>query len=164
DWDTHGANFRSLKNTLLPPLDQGLSALLEDLHSRGRLEETLVVWMGDMGRTPRINKDAGRDHWSFWYSVLLAGAGVRGGALCGSRSTRVESIHEPGNLKSVENDSQRRGQKGMVERPAERQIEGHPHHFHVGEKPPLDVDNMSKPIHDVMNKLVYEDDRQIRQA
>ena len=52
----------------------------------------------------------------------------------------------------------------MVERTAEGQIEGHPHHFHVGEKPPLDVDNMSKPIHDVMNKLVYEDDRQIRQA
>ncbi|TMQ33317.1 MAG: DUF1501 domain-containing protein [Planctomycetota bacterium] len=84
DWDTHGANFRSLKNTLLPPLDQGLSALLEDLHSRGRLEETLVVWMGDMGRTPRINKDAGRDHWSFCYSVLLAGAGVRGGQVYGS--------------------------------------------------------------------------------
>ena len=84
DWDTHGANFRSLKNTLLPPLDQGLSGLLEDLHSRGRLEETLVVWMGDMGRTPRINKDAGRDHWSFCYSVLLAGAGVRGGQVYGS--------------------------------------------------------------------------------
>jgi Protein of unknown function (DUF1501) len=84
DWDTHGANFRSLENILLPPLDQGLSALLEDLHSRGRLEETLVVWMGDMGRTPRINRNAGRDHWSFCYSVLLAGGGVRGGQVYGS--------------------------------------------------------------------------------
>ena len=59
DWDTHGDNFKSLKNTLLPPMDQGVSALLEDLDSRGLLDETLVVWMGDMGRTPRINKGAG---------------------------------------------------------------------------------------------------------
>ena len=51
DWDTHGANFSSLKNTLLPPMDRGLSALLKDLSDRGLLEETLVVWMGDMGRT-----------------------------------------------------------------------------------------------------------------
>ena len=56
DWDTHGDNFKTLKNTLLPPTDRGLSALLEDLDSRGLLDETLVVWMGDMGRTPRINK------------------------------------------------------------------------------------------------------------
>jgi hypothetical protein len=84
DWDTHGANFSSLKNTLLPPTDAGVSALLEDLDSRGLLEETLVVWMGDMGRTPRINKDAGRDHWSFCYSVVLAGGGVRGGQVYGS--------------------------------------------------------------------------------
>jgi hypothetical protein len=84
DWDTHGANFANLKNTLLPPMDQGVSALLEDLESRGLLEETLVVWMGDMGRTPRINKDAGRDHWSFCYSVVMAGGGVRGGQVYGS--------------------------------------------------------------------------------
>jgi uncharacterized protein (DUF1501 family) len=84
DWDTHGANFANLKNTLLPPMDQGVSALLEDLESRGLLEETLVVWMGDMGRTPRINKDAGRDHWSFCYSVVMAGGGMRGGQVYGS--------------------------------------------------------------------------------
>jgi uncharacterized protein (DUF1501 family) len=84
DWDTHGANFSSLKNTLLPPLDRGLSALLRDLDERGLLDETLVVWMGDMGRTPRINKDAGRDHWSFCYSILMAGGGVRGGQVYGS--------------------------------------------------------------------------------
>jgi hypothetical protein len=84
DWDTHGNNFQNLKNTLLPPTDQAVSALLNDLDSRGLLDETLVVWMGDMGRTPRINKDAGRDHWSFCYSVVLAGGGVRGGQVYGS--------------------------------------------------------------------------------
>lgn len=84
DWDTHDKNFSSLKDTLLPPMDQGVSALLEDLASRGLLEETLVVWMGDMGRTPRINGGAGRDHWSFCYSIVLAGGGVRGGQVYGS--------------------------------------------------------------------------------
>ncbi len=84
DWDTHGGNFATLKNTLLPPTDRGVPALLTDLESRGLLDETLVVWMGDMGRTPRINKDAGRDHWSFCYSILLAGGGVRGGQVYGS--------------------------------------------------------------------------------
>jgi uncharacterized protein DUF1501 len=84
DWDTHGDNFRTLKNTLLPPTDQGLAALLADLHDRGLLNETLVVWMGDMGRTPIINKSAGRDHWSFCYTVVLAGGGIRGGQVYGS--------------------------------------------------------------------------------
>src|SRR5207247_6698373 len=84
DWDTHGKNFTTLKDTLLPPTDQGVAALLDDLQSRGLLDETLVVWMGDMGRTPRVNKEAGRDHWSFCYSVVLAGGGVRGGQVYGS--------------------------------------------------------------------------------
>jgi hypothetical protein len=84
DWDTHDANFSNLKNTLLPPTDRGVSALIEDLDDRGMLDETLVVWMGDMGRTPRVNKGAGRDHWSFCYSVVLAGGGVRGGQVYGS--------------------------------------------------------------------------------
>jgi hypothetical protein len=84
DWDTHGNNFKELKNSLLPPTDRGVAALLEDLAARGMLDETLVVWMGDMGRTPRINKDAGRDHWSFCYSVMVAGGGVRGGQVFGS--------------------------------------------------------------------------------
>lgn len=84
DWDTHGNNFKHLKNSLLPPMDRGLSVLLEDLQGRGLLDETLVVWMGDMGRTPRTNRDAGRDHWSFCYSVVLAGAGVSGGQVIGS--------------------------------------------------------------------------------
>ena len=84
DWDTHGGNFNELKNTLAPQTDHGFSALLSDLDARGRLDDTLVVWMGDMGRTPRVNKGAGRDHWSFCYSVVLAGAGIRGGQVYGS--------------------------------------------------------------------------------
>lgn len=84
DWDTHGDNFRTLKNTLLPLTDRGVSALLNDLESRGLLDQTLVVWMGDMGRTPRINKNAGRDHWSFCFSVVMAGGGIRGGQVFGS--------------------------------------------------------------------------------
>jgi uncharacterized protein (DUF1501 family) len=84
DWDTHSTNFRSLKETLLPPMDQGVTSLLEDLDGRGLLKDTLVVWMGDMGRTPRINGGAGRDHWSFCYSILMAGGGVRPGQVFGS--------------------------------------------------------------------------------
>jgi hypothetical protein len=84
DWDTHGQNFRTLKDTLLPPTDRAVASLLEDLAQRALLDETLVVWMGDMGRTPHINRDAGRDHWSFCYSILLAGGGIRGGQVYGA--------------------------------------------------------------------------------
>lgn len=83
-WDTHHDNFNRLKNNLLPPFDRGMTALLDDLAERGLLDETLVVWLGDFGRTPRINKDAGRDHWGFCQSVVLAGAGIRGGTVYGS--------------------------------------------------------------------------------
>ncbi len=95
DWDTHADNFQALKNTLLPTTDQAVSALLNDLDSRGLLDETLVVWMGDMGRTPHINKSAGRDHWSFCYSIVLAGGGVRGGQVYGSsdRSAAYPSVN-----------------------------------------------------------------------
>ncbi len=105
DWDTHGNNFNLLKNSLLPPMDRGLSALLEDLENRGLLDETLVIWMGDMGRTPRVNNSAGRDHWSFCYSVVLAGAGIRGGHVHGSsdRSAGYPAEHQvsPADLAST---------------------------------------------------------------
>jgi hypothetical protein len=87
-WDTHADNFNRLKRNLLPPFDHGMTALLDDLRSRGLLDETLVVWFGEFGRTPRINGAAGRDHWGFCQSVLLAGAGVRGGLVHG-RSDRT---------------------------------------------------------------------------
>jgi hypothetical protein len=82
-WDTHLDNFNRLKNRLVPPMEQAFVALLDDLEARGLLESTLVVWMGDFGRTPLINKDAGRDHWPPCYSVVLAGGGIQGGQVVG---------------------------------------------------------------------------------
>jgi hypothetical protein len=83
-WDTHGDSFNRLKNDLLPPFDRAMTALLEDLQGRGLLDETLVMWFGEFGRTPRINKNAGRDHWGYCQSALMAGGGVRGGQVYGS--------------------------------------------------------------------------------
>lgn len=81
-WDTHGKNFESLEN-LIPPFDQALAALLEDLAHRGLAERTLVLAVGEFGRTPRINREVGRDHWGNCYSAVVAGAGVRGGQVIG---------------------------------------------------------------------------------
>jgi hypothetical protein len=83
-WDTHQKNADYLKTRLMPPMDLAYSALLEDLAQRGLLDETLVVWCGEFGRTPKINGAAGRDHWGHVYSVALAGGGVRGGLVHGS--------------------------------------------------------------------------------
>jgi hypothetical protein len=83
-WDTHGGNFTKLKNELLPQFDAALASLLTDLEARGRLGRTLVVAMGEFGRSPRINAAAGRDHWNFCYSLLLAGGGVKGGYVHGA--------------------------------------------------------------------------------
>jgi hypothetical protein len=83
-WDTHGQNFTKLKNDLLPPFDLGFSTLLTDLTDRGLLDRTLVVVMGEIGRTPRINAGAGRDHWEHCYSVLFAGGGTKRGSVYGA--------------------------------------------------------------------------------
>ena len=83
-WDTHKDNFNKLSKTLVPPMEQAYCALLDDLEERGLLDSTLVVWMGEFGRTPKINSDAGRDHWPGCYSVLLAGGGIRGGQVIGA--------------------------------------------------------------------------------
>jgi hypothetical protein len=82
-WDTHLDNFNRLKNRLVPPMEHAFAALLDDLADRGLLDSTLVVWMGDFGRTPIINKAAGRDHWPRCYSMVLAGGGIRGGQVVG---------------------------------------------------------------------------------
>jgi hypothetical protein len=84
NWDSHENNFARLKGDLLPPADQALAALVEDLDARGLLGSTLVVALAEFGRTPRINKNAGRDHWPDCFSVVLAGGGVQGGAVYGS--------------------------------------------------------------------------------
>jgi uncharacterized protein (DUF1501 family) len=84
-WDTHADNFNRLKNQLMPPADQGFSALLEDLDQRGLLGETLLVWVGEFGRTPKITRgNAGREHHPGCYSAVLAGGGIRGGYVHGS--------------------------------------------------------------------------------
>jgi hypothetical protein len=93
-WDTHERNFPILKDNHLPNLDQTYSALMEDLDQRGLLDETLVVTMGEMGRTPQINANGGRDHWTFCYSVLLAGAGVRGGSVYGASDAHAAYIKD----------------------------------------------------------------------
>ena len=83
-WDTHGNNFKKLKGELLPQLDMAVSSLLEDLEARGMLERTVVAIMGDFGRTPKINPAAGRDHWNFCYSLMLAGGGFKKGYVHGA--------------------------------------------------------------------------------
>jgi len=95
-WDTHGQNFQNLKTRQLPPVDMAMSALLKDLHERGLLATTLVIWMGEFGRTPRINRNAGRDHWPYAQSVVMAGGGVRGGQVIGKTNERGETpVEQP---------------------------------------------------------------------
>jgi uncharacterized protein (DUF1501 family) len=88
-WDTHEDNFWSLKNGFLPRFDQCYSALIEDLSERGLLDSTLVVAWGEHGRTPKINKNAGRDHWGKCFSAALAGGSVQGGRVVGASDTQA---------------------------------------------------------------------------
>jgi Protein of unknown function (DUF1501) len=127
-WDTHVANFVRLKELLLPPFDNGVSALIEDLHASGRLEETLVVVAGEFGRTPLISTMpgqtlAGRDHWSSVFSSLFAGAGVKEGRVLGRSDeigafpvTRTFSLYDLGatiyDALGVSPDSEIRDQLG----------------------------------------------------
>src|SRR5215213_2341724 len=90
NWDTHDGNFRSLKNTLLPQLDTAMAMLFRDLADRGLLDSTLVVFTGEFGRTPRINKNAGRDHWGPAFTVILGGGGIHGGRVLGKSDARAE--------------------------------------------------------------------------
>ena len=92
-WDTHNRNFIDLKTRLMPPADQAFSALLDDLSARGLLDETLVVWTGEFGRTPRVGQSVvggagagrdGRDHWAHCFSSVMAGAGIKGGTVHGA--------------------------------------------------------------------------------
>jgi hypothetical protein len=96
-WDTHGRNSIRLKNHLMPKMDLAYSALLEDLEARGLLESTLVVWMGEFGRTPKINGNGGRDHWGPVFSAALAGGGVRGGQVIGA-SDRIGAYPRDGRV------------------------------------------------------------------
>jgi hypothetical protein len=92
-WDNHQNIFPTLRDQRLPMMDQGMSALVEDLSQRGMLQDTAIIWMGEFGRTPRINGNAGRDHWARSWSVVAGGAGLKGGITVGKTNedgTRVE--------------------------------------------------------------------------
>jgi hypothetical protein len=99
-WDDHRKLFESYKGDRLKRFDQGLSALINDLHERGLLESTLVLVLGEFGRTPKVNKDGGRDHWPHAMSVLMAGAGIPGGQIVGA--TDAKGYHASENLYSPE--------------------------------------------------------------
>lgn len=93
-WDMHSNIHQTLSDTKLPELDQAMSALTEDLEQRGLLDDTAIIWMGEFSRTPRINGNAGRDHWARSWSVVVGGAGMNGGIAIGKTSddgTRVET-------------------------------------------------------------------------
>jgi hypothetical protein len=89
-WDTHGDNFKQLKLNLLPKYDQAVAALVSDLYDRGLQNEVLVMAMGEFGRTPRINPQAGRDHWPGAMSILYAGGGLKMGQAIGTTNTNSE--------------------------------------------------------------------------
>ncbi len=83
-WDTHNMNFQALATRQLPTLDQAMGTLVKDLSDRGLWRNTVLVWMGEFGRTPRINQNAGRDHWARCWSVVVGGGALRGGRVYGS--------------------------------------------------------------------------------
>jgi uncharacterized protein (DUF1501 family) len=97
-WDTHSKNAQRLRYPLMPIMDAAYSSLLDDLAARGLLEETLVVWMGEFGRSPRVNAGGGRDHWGHVFSVALAGGGIRGGQIIGC-SDKIAGFPKDGRVR-----------------------------------------------------------------
>jgi uncharacterized protein (DUF1501 family) len=98
-WDTHSQNFKQMKESLAPTFDTAYAALIDDLAERGMLDETLVLVNAEFGRTPAINKNAGRDHWPWVYSLVLAGAGIKAGTIYGasdnSAAYPTDRPHDP---------------------------------------------------------------------
>jgi hypothetical protein len=131
-WDTHVGNFRNLKEHLLPPADRAVSALLDDLAENGRLGSTLVVMTGEFGRTPKVNKDAGRDHWGPVMTVLLAGGGIRGGTVIGASDRMgaypIEDRQTPENLAATMYHA-----LGIPRRAIWREVDGRPHEIYRAE-------------------------------
>ncbi|HEV3383554.1 MAG TPA: DUF1501 domain-containing protein [Gemmata sp.] len=94
-WDLHNQTHTALlRPNMLPAMDKAMSALVKDLDQRGKLKDTVIVWMGDFGRTPRINQNAGRDHWSRCWSVVLGGGGIKGGVAYGKTDKDGTGIAE----------------------------------------------------------------------
>ncbi|MDA7978720.1 MAG: DUF1501 domain-containing protein, partial [Pirellulales bacterium] len=95
-WDNHQNVHATLRDQRLPTLDQAMSALIQDLDERGLLETTAIIWLGEFGRTPRINGNAGRDHWARSWSVVVGGAGMKGGISVGeTNDDGTEVITDP---------------------------------------------------------------------
>lgn len=95
-WDNHANIFPTLQDNKLPEMDKAMSALVEDLNNRGLLQDTAIIWMGEFGRTPNINGNGGRDHWARSWSVVVGGAGFKGGIIVGETSENgKEVITEP---------------------------------------------------------------------
>jgi len=93
-WDTHQNNFKTLADQRLPTLDKGMAALVEDLVQKGLWQNSVVAWMGEFGRTPRINQNAGRDHWARCWSVVLGGGAIKGGQVYGSTDSDGGSVKD----------------------------------------------------------------------
>lgn len=91
-WDNHAGIFQTLENQKLPELDKAMSALVEDVNDRGLLQDTAIIWMGEFGRTPNINGNGGRDHWARSWSVVVGGAGFRGGVVVGETNEDGKEI------------------------------------------------------------------------
>jgi uncharacterized protein (DUF1501 family) len=91
-WDNHNGIFPTLQDTKLPELDKAMAALTADLEQRGMLQDTAIIWMGEFSRTPRINGNAGRDHWARSWSVVLGGAGMKGGIAVGKTNADGTSV------------------------------------------------------------------------
>ena len=92
-WDTHQNNFEAVKG-LSGTLDNAWATLLDDLKQRGLLDSTLIVWMGEFGRTPKINQSQGRDHWATSWATVLAGGGIKGGSVAGKTSADAMAVVE----------------------------------------------------------------------
>jgi hypothetical protein len=131
-WDTHQKNFINLRTNLLPPADRAVSALLDDLAESGLLDSTLVVMTGEFGRTPKINADAGRDHWGPVMTVLLAGGGVRGGTVVGASDRMgaypVIDRQTPENLSATIYHA-----LGIPRTATWKEVDGRPHEIYRGE-------------------------------
>jgi len=101
-WDLHNNVFETLKTQRLPVLDKAMGALVQDLDQRGMLNDTVIVWMGEFGRTPRINQDVGRDHWAASWSVAIGGGGLKGGQAVGATDkdglSVVDKAYLPGDI------------------------------------------------------------------
>jgi len=93
-WDTHTHNFTTMKNYNLPYLDLAFDALMTDLNDRGLLDSTLILITSEMGRTPKINGNAGRDHWTFCYGAMMAGAGIKGGSVHGASDSHAAYVKD----------------------------------------------------------------------